>query len=390
MGQRTVVASAFVAMGVVFGAAYSFGAFFDAIAAELGAGSAQTATVFSIMTFSFLALGAVTGRLADRFGARPLVLAAAVALGVGLWATAQVQSIVVGYLTFGFGAGLAAACGYIPPIAAVGRKATERQAIALGIAISGIGVGTLVATPMAAWLIGEFGWRRAYEVLAVTGAVLLLGAAIGIGPKVAAPASTATGPPSSLVRDPAVRLLAISGICFTLALFVPFVFVPPLAVAEGIDPVAASFLVGLLGGGSVLARLGSGPAIERIGSLRTYRACFVLHALAYPIWWLAGDSYPLLVVFVVVLGVAYGGFVAVSASVVADGFGAARLGAVLGLIYAGAAVGSLFGPPLAGAVLDRTGALGVVVIGLSASAALGAVLLWRVPMDDHGRLPARS
>ena len=389
MGQRTVVASAFVSMGVVFGAAYSFGAFFDAIAADLGADSAQTATVFSIMTFSFLSLGAVTGRLADRFGARPLVLAAAASLGIGLWATAQVDSVVVGYVTFGFGAGLAAACGYIPPIAAVGRKVTNRQPVALGIAISGIGVGTLIATPLAAWMIGEFGWRRSYEVLAIVGAGLLLLAGIGIGGRVApvGPAPSSTSP--ALFRDRDVRMFALAGICFTLALFVPFVFVPPLAVADGIDPVPASLLVGLLGGGSILARLGSGPAVERLGSLRTFRACFVLHAASYPLWWLAGGSYPLLVVFVLVHGIAYGGFVAVSASVVSDGFGADRLGSVLGIIYAGAAVGSLIGPPLAGRILDATGNLGTLVVGLTASAALGTILLWRVPVDEHGRLARR-
>lgn len=389
MGQRTVVASAFVSMGVVFGAAYSFGAFFDAIAADLGSDAAQTATVFSIMTFSFLSLGAVTGRLADRFGARPLVLTAAVALGAGLWATARVESVVVGYLTFGFGAGLAAACGYIPAIAAVGKKATTRQPIALGIAISGIGVGTLLATPLAAWMIGAFGWRRAYEVLAVVGAGLLLLAAVGIGPRAAPTGIGASAGSPALLKDRDVQAFAVSGICFTLALFVPFVFVPPLAVAGGVDPVAASLLVGLLGGGSILARLGSGPAVERLGSLRTFRACFVLHAASYSLWWLAGGRYGLLVAFVLVHGIAYGGFVAVSASVVSDGFGADRLGSVLGIIYAGAAVGSLVGPPLAGRILDATGSLGALVVGLTAAATLGTIILWRVPTDAHGRLARR-
>lgn len=226
-------------------------------------------------------------------------------------------------------------------------------------------------------------------MLAIGGTLLLLGAAVGIGPPIVVDAPAASGPSRGLLRDPAVRRLALSGIFFTFALFVPFVFVPPLAVDDGIAPVTASLLVGLLGGGSILARLGSGPAIERIGSLRTYRACFVLHAASYPIWWLAGDSYALLVVFVTVLGIAYGGFVAVSASVVADGFGTRRLGSVLGVVYAGAAVGSLLGPPVAGRLLDATGSLGLLVVVLSTSAALGAATLWTVPMDDRGRLPAR-
>jgi len=384
---RMTVAGAFLAMAVVFGATYSFGAFFDALSTELGGSAAATATVFSITTFTFLGLGAVTGPIADRVGARPLVLAAAGLLGGGLWATAATPSVVVAYATFGAGVGLAAACGYIPPIAAVGRRVTERQPIALGIAISGIGVGTLTATPLAAWLIEEVGWRSAFRWMGTVGALALVVAAVAIGPRADVPPGGRRGAPS--LRDPTLGRLFAANATFTVPLFVPFVFVPTLAVAEGVPPVAASLLVGLLGGGSILARLGSGPAIERLGSLRTFRACFALHAAAYPLWWLAGGSYPLLVAFVLVLGIAYGGFVAVSASVAADGFGSGRMGATLGVLYGGAAFGSLIGPPLAGRLLDATGSRTLLVVALTGMATVAWVLLRRVPMDHTGR-PGRA
>ncbi|MGB0677923.1 MAG: MFS transporter, partial [Ilumatobacteraceae bacterium] len=46
-----------------------------------------------------------------------------------------------------------------------------------GVAVSGIGVGTLVVVPFSEWLIGEYGWRTAYQILAALSAVLLLLAA---------------------------------------------------------------------------------------------------------------------------------------------------------------------------------------------------------------------
>jgi flagellar motor component MotA len=48
------VGVAFVSTFVVFGVVYSFGAFFDPMAAEFGAGRAATSAVFSITAFAVL------------------------------------------------------------------------------------------------------------------------------------------------------------------------------------------------------------------------------------------------------------------------------------------------------------------------------------------------
>ena len=87
-------------------------------------------------------------------------------------------------------------------------------------------------------------------------------------------------------------------------------FVGQYAKERGIDSVQAAVLVGVLGGSSVLSRVGFGSLVRRFGSFRLYRACFVIHAGSFLIWLVAGSSYALLVVFVLVLGVGYGGFVA--------------------------------------------------------------------------------
>ncbi len=78
-------------------------------------------------------------------------------------------------------------------------------------------------------------------------------------------------------------------------------------------------------------------------------------ALSFLIWLVAGDSYALLVLFAVVLGVAYGGFIALSPAVTADLFGPVGLGGVLGALYTAAGLGGLIGPPIAGELIDRYG-----------------------------------
>ena len=64
-------------------------------------------------------------------------------------------------------------------------------------------------------------------------------------------------------------------------------------------------LVGLLGGSSVLARIGFGGAVRRFGSVRLYRSCFVLLALGFAVWFVAGSSYGALVVVAIVFGSGY-------------------------------------------------------------------------------------
>ena len=157
-----VVGAAFLSMFTVFGVAYSFGEFFGPMADEFGTDRSETALFFAITTFAYFGLGIVSGRIADRVGPRRVMVTGGIAMVAGLLLTAEVQSIQVGYLTYGLGVGLGVACGYVPMVAAVGGWFEHRRAIALALAVAGIGTGTLVVVPVVDWLIDEHGWRQAY------------------------------------------------------------------------------------------------------------------------------------------------------------------------------------------------------------------------------------
>ena len=55
------------------------------------------------------------------------------------------------------------------------------------------------------------------------------------------------------------------------------------------------------------------------------------------------------------LGVSYGGFIALSPAVVAEMFGTLGMGGVLGALYTAAGFGGLIGPPLMGKIIDSSG-----------------------------------
>ena len=158
----------------------------------------------------------------------------------------------------------------------------------------------------------------------------------------------------------------------SVALFVPLVFLPSFAGALGADPVAGAALVGVVGVASVLGRLAIGALADRLGRIRTYQASYAILAASFALGVPAG-SYPALVAFAAVLGVGYGGWIALQPAVIADLFGLRGLGGVVGLIYTAGGVGALVGPPLAGLLIDGSAGYGGAV-ARAAVAGLGAFL----------------
>jgi MFS family permease len=368
-----VVAAAFVSTFTVFGVAYSFGAFFDSMAEEFGTGKSATALMFSITTCWYFLLGLVSGKAADRFGPRPVLVTGAVLLGVGLLVTSRVTSIWLGYLSYGILVGSAVACCYVPMVATVGGWFVRQRTAALGIAVAGIGVGTLVMAPLAGRLIDAYGWRTAYVVLGIGGTAALLLASLGAH----RPPIDLEQPPivlSAVVRERGFVVMYGATFLVSLGLFVPFVFIADYAENEGSGSGAAATLVGLIGAASVVGRLGLGALGARWGSVRLMQLSFAMVTASFLLWLVAGGSYAVLVLFTVVMGVGYGGFIALAPAVAATLFGTVGLGAILGALYTAAGFGGLAGPPLAGAVIDGVSYTAAIVMAMVLSAAATAVL----------------
>jgi MFS family permease len=399
-----MTALAFAAMFVSVGTGFSYGALVLPVTRDLDVPQGLAAGVFAVTIMTFFLAGAPAGMVSDRVGARWVLAFGAVVLAGGLALTSRAGSVADLYVGHGVLVGLGMASTFIPLTVVVSASFQRRRTLALGIAVSGIGVGTLVMAPLVAVLIRALGWRAAYLALAVgCGLVLLLAAALVVRPR--HHVAHTEGPPlADTLRTRTYRRLYLAQVLLSVAIFIPFSHLPAYAEEAGSDAVTAAGLVGVIGATSVLGRLALGPVADRIGTLRTYRACFLAvgASFAFWLWPLAvaapgtvlvpgpevpvvadpATAYPLLLLHAGLLGIGYGGFVALLPAVLAERFGLAGLGGVLGTMYTANVLGAGLGPLAMGMLIEAYGYAPAGLAGL-ACGLVATVLLGRV--DRPGR-----
>jgi len=349
-----VSGAAFVASFVAYGFLYAFGVFLKPIGSALGVSHALMATLFSCMSLSGYLLGPLTGDWADHVGPRKVMIAGAFVFAAGVIATAHAHSFAVALPSLGIGVGAGLASVYVPSLAAVGEWFKKERDVALGIAVSGIGVGTLVAAPLSAWLIREYGWRSTLTILGAAGGTLLFVSALFMFKPPVKVEGKKGGALWGKVKSRPFLLVFLSRLLTGIPVFVTMVYLPALAAKEGVGTVSAAALVGYIGAGSLLSRIGLNAAAEKIGAILPFQFSCICVALACVIWMFA-YSYASLVVFVLVMGISYGGVASLTPSVAIQIFGLENIGELLGFLLLSYGVAAAIGPPLAGVLVDRSG-----------------------------------
>ncbi|KVM78583.1 MFS transporter [Burkholderia stagnalis] len=409
-----VVAAAFAVTFVGFGSAYTFSAFVESLQRDFAASRGQISLVFSLAGCLYFGFGVVSGPLADRLGSRPLAVAGMLLTAAGLAAAGAARTLMQVYVAYGLGVGLGIGCAYVPAVGAVQRWFVRRRGFASGLAVAGIGVGTLVMPPLASALIAHVGWRGAYFTLAVL--AVLVGAGMSLliendprgrgllpdgGRAADAPAAGASHdgrsahavhaahvPAGATVREavtsrPFASLYAACLVC-SFGVFVPFVHLVPYAVDHGVKPAAAVLLLGAIGVGSTAGRFFLGGLADRFGRRASLLAMFAGMAVALVAWATAGD-FAALAAFALVFGVFYGGWVAVLPAVAMDYFGGRNVSGIIGVLYTSVAFGTLIGPAAAGFIYDAGGGYLVPILASAAANAIAFAIV-----ATTGRVPAAA
>lgn len=398
-----VVAAAFAVMFVGFGGAYTFSAFVEPLQTSFAATRGSVSLVFSLAGFLYFGLGIVSGPLADRFGSRALAVTGMLLVGSGLALASTARNLTEVYVAYGLGIGLGVGLSYVPVLGTVQRWFVRRRGFASGIAVSGIGVGTLVMPPLASLLIESIGWRGAYLALGGFAATVGAGMALLISNDPSVRALAPDGDPSPMIGTPgppagysvgeALRTRRFIGLyagCLlgSLGAFVPFVHLVPYAMDQGVAKSLAVLLLGLIGFGSTAGRFLLGGLADRLGRRVSLLATFAGMAVTMAIWAMSSGFWPL-AAFALLYGVCYGGWVALLPAVVVDDFGGRHVSGIIGVLYSSVAFGTLIGPSAAGYAFDVVHSYTLpIVAGACASIAAAGIVAGTakaaIPIPGHG------
>ena len=385
-GWVTASGAALVVMAA-FGTIYSFTTFASAMADEFDTGLGPVATVFAITIFLFFGSAVISGWLYDRIGIAPLLIVGGAMFCAGLVATSYVSVLWHGYVLYGFGLGFGGGLFNAPLFALTATWFVRHRAVAQGVVATGSGLGTALYAPVARGLLENVGWRGGMRILAVIAAVIFVLALVLIKRPPPMETGDARRHVSLVVRTRAFWQMGLAGVFFTIAVIGSIGLVVAFAEQDGMPPRAAVAVFSIIGVASIVGRLALTSLARPLGSIRLLKIAFFGLPIAYVLWLVStrADSveikFALLVVFGVVLGTSYGGFVALLGDVTVQLFGLAGIGSVMGLLFFCSGTGALIGPPLMGFTSDATDGIVVPIVVAGVVSAIGVSIL--LPMTRH-------
>ncbi len=321
------------------------------------------------------------GWMSDRLAARTILSLGCVIAGTSVALMYFCQSLNQAFLFFSILTALGMGAIYVPGVSTIGKLFTKKRGLALGIVSTAIGL-SYIWSPIAERLIHFFGWRGGYFV---SGILLLgVGTAFSWGLVRSAPKKLKTPPLkekpkttkkktlanksfSSLEKTPLLLggtkltlpmwylnfmyILAILGLYIATAHLVPYL------TDMGINPTKAASALAFVGISSVIGRLGIGAISDKIGKAGMFFLSFTFQGIGIALFFLVqGEHMLFFYLGTIILGIGYGGWVPQFPAIIADIYGPANIGKLIGInTFFGTLLGATLGPWLGGYIYDITG-----------------------------------
>jgi len=388
---------------------FAYGMVLPAMQEGLGMNNTEAGALATANLIGYLAMSAIGGALATRFGPRVVITVGMLVTGLGMLLTglAAVPLTAAIWRTFtgiGGGAVNVPTMGLIP--AWFDRR---RRGLAIGIVLAGSSAGLIIAGPLVPRILNAFGdngWRVSWYIfggvtllLAVAGlillrnrpdekALILRGGEPGSTVETAAASeegAQASEPESArprfkvtldwhkVYRSPSVWHLGVVYLAYGFSYIIYMTFFAKRLIADiEYSKEAAGSLFMLVGWLSLFCGVIWGAFSDRFGRKPALIAVYVLQATAFALF--AGSTHTAaLVVSAVLFGLTAWSIPTIMAATCGDALGPRLAPAALGLITLFFGLGQAIGPTVAGALADSTGNFSLAFWLAAGVALLGAI-----------------
>jgi MFS family permease len=378
-----VLAAAFVIITMSIGTLFTLGVFLKPIEDSMGW---SRSGIGAISFFSWIVMGGgglLAGYVSDRLGTRPVVLAGAGLLGLGLVLSSYVQEVWQLYVTFGLLVGAGVSTFYVPLTVLAIKWFEGRRGMAASVVSAGNGLGILALAPLSRWLISEFDWRVAFLALGNLAWVVVIPSALLLRQPEEARANVrgwgsagaVSGPPQ--MNEPwrfwPFWAIALTHFCCCAAHSGPLFHLVSHAMDQGVAKMAAAGILGASGLASIFGRVITGIVADRAGAKPTLLIALSMQAMLIFLYLFASGAGALYAVSLA-FGVAYGAAMPLYALVTRDHFGERIMGTAYGAVFFISCIGMGLGSYAGGALHDLLGTYQGLFLASFAIAVMAVVL----------------
>ena len=401
-----LVAVAFVTMAIGVNARTAFSLLFPPILDEFGWERGLTAGAFSFGFLVSAALSPLVGRLMDRRGPRVVIEMGVVVMAAGLMLAPLVRRPWHLYATLGVLVGGGGVClGYTGQALFLPNWFVRRRGLAMSLAFSGVGVGSIILLPWLQALIGRAGWRAACWVMGILVLALLAPLNLllrrrpedlGLEPDGdhAPQGSVAVNRTASNIVDPAwvavdwtlgramrtARFwwIAVGYFSGLFSWYAVQVHQTRYLVEIGFSPTDAAWALGLVSLAGIPGQIALGHLSDRIGREWVWTVGSLGFALCYVSLLLLphAPTPTLLYLMVASQGMLGYGLTSVIGAIPAEIFQGRHYGTIFGTLMLASIVGGAAGPWVTGALYDVTGSYAPAFSLAIGSSLLSALAIW--------------
>jgi predicted MFS family arabinose efflux permease len=374
-----VVACAALVMTLSMGVRQVSGFFLRPVALDLGLSRDAFGMAVALQNLVWGLTQPIAGLIADRYGARPVVIAGGILYAVGMVVAALAQSGPAFTLGLGVLGGLGqSGTAFAVILAVIGRAAPdERRSMAMGVGSAAGSIGMFALVPVTSALIDLVEWRSAMMILAaLLAAIVPLALALGGDRDTSAgSAGQASGSMAlqSAGRDRDYWLLNLGfAVCgFQLAFIATYL--PTILVDRGLDLATGAAVLAAIGAFNIVGTYVAGLAGGRWLKKDVLAAVYLARALAIAVFILVPLTATSAIAFGATIGLLWTGVVPLTSGLVADLWGKRNLGFLFAIVYIGHQIGAFAGAWAAGLAYERAGSFDPVWLAAIAGGVIAAI-----------------